>query len=572
MVVAIARDLVPAAYAVFGSAVALLVLGVTEADEAFAGFGASAPITIAALYVIAGAIDKTGGLLPVIDLVLGPARSARLRLARLALPTGAASAFLANTPIVAMLVPPVGAWADRRDQARSKLLIPLSYASILGGVVTVIGTSTNLLVSSLIEEATGDPLGVFEMSAIGLPVAVVGLATIVALGPVTMPDRRAPAGTAADAPDYTVSMRIIAGGAIEGTTVEDAGLRNLQGVFLVELRRGDDVIAPVAPTQLLVGDDVLTFVGRAAEVVDLQRLRGLESAELEHALAVDDGAHRFFECVVGVDSPLNGSTLRDIGFRGRYQAAVIAVHRSGQRLGGKLGDIVLRGGDTLVVLAGPDFGGRMRQRGDFLLVARLGGSSLAASRWAPVALGVLVAVVALPALGVLSLLETSLVGALALVAARILTPAEARESIQLDVLIMIGASFGLGAAVAGSGLAERLADGLVALTGDLGDLGAVLGLVVLTLILTELVTNAAAAVIAVPIALDVAATTGLDPRSLVVAVAIAASCSFLTPIGYQTNTMVYGPGGYRATDYLRLGLPLTIVTVLTVAVSTTALG
>ena len=572
MVVAIARDLVPAAYAVFASAVALLVLGVTEADQAFAGFGASAPITIAALYVVAGAIDKTGALLPVIDVVLRPSGGERRRLARLVVPTGAASAFLANTPIVAMLVPPVGAWADRRGEARSKLLIPLSYASILGGVVTVIGTSTNLLVSSLLEEATGEPLGVFEMSAIGVPVALVGIATIVVLGTSLMPDRRPPAAGSMQAPDFTVSMRVTVGGPVDGATVEEAGLRHLQGVFLVEVRRGDEIIAPVAPTLRLVGGDLITLVGRAEDVVDLQRLRGLESSELEHALAVDDGAHRFFECVIGVDSPLNGSTLRDIGFRGRYQAAVIAVHRAGQRLGGKLGDIVLRGGDTLVVLAGPDFGGRMRQRSDFLLVARLGGASLAASRWAPLVLGVLAAVVLLPVLGVMSLLETSLVGALGLVAARILTPAEARESVQLDVIVMIGASFGLGAAVAQSGLAARLADGLVDLTSGLGDLGAVLGLVVLTLILTELVTNSAAAVIAVPVALDVASTTQLAPRTLAIAVASAAACSFLTPIGYQTNTMVYGPGGYRYGDYLRLGAPLTLVTVATLSVAAVTIG
>ncbi len=572
MVVAIARDLIPAAYAVFASAVALLVLGVTEPDQAFAGFGASAPITIAALYVLAGAIDKTGALLPVIDVVLRPSGGSRRRLARLVVPTGAASAFLANTPIVAMLVPPVGAWADRRGEARSKLLIPLSYASILGGVVTVIGTSTNLLVSSLLEEATGEPLGVFEMSLIGVPVAVAGIATIIVLGTALMPDRRPPTADDMDAPDFTVSMRVTVDGAIDGSTVEDAGLRHLQGVFLVEVRRGDDVIAPVAPTVRLAGGDLITFVGRAEDVVDLQRLRGLETSELEHALAVDDGAHRFFECVIGVDSPLNGSTLRDIGFRGRYQAAVIAVHRAGQRLGGKLGDIVLRGGDTLVVLAGPDFGGRMRQRGDFLLVARLGGASLAASRWAPLVLGVLAAVVVLPVLGVMTLLETSLVASLGLVAAKILTPAEARESVALDVIVMIGASFGLGAAVSQSGLAARLADGLVDATSGLGDLGAVAGLVVLTLVLTELVTNSAAAVIAVPVALDVASSTGLDPRTLAIAVAIAASCSFLTPIGYQTNTMVYGPGGYRYGDYLRLGGPLTLVTVATLSVATVVLG
>ncbi len=572
MIFVLVTDRAPAAFAVFGSVVALLVLGVIDTDQAFSGFAATAPIAIAGLYVVAGAVEKTGALLPVVDLVLGPTAGRRRRLARLTVPIGAASAFIANTPVVALVVPPVGAWADRRGEARSKLLIPLSYASILGGVITVIGTSTNLLVSSLLADATGEPLGMFELTPVGLPVAVVGLATVALLGPTLLPDRRAPAPTDAEARDFTVAMRVVPDGPIDGRTVTDAGLRHLQGVYLVELQRADRTISAVGPTQTLRGGDLLTFVGRAEDAIDLQRLRGLESAELEHALATDGGDHIFFECVVGTDSPLNGTSIRDAGFRGRYQSAVLAVHRSGERLGGRLGDIVLRGGDTLLVLAGPDFRDRMRDRRDFLLVARLGGRSLTATRHAPLSLAVLAAVVALPVLGVLDLVQSALLAAVGLVIARILTVAEARAAVQLDVIVTIGASFGLGAAVSASGLSSRIADGLLDTFGGYGVWGATLAVVLTTMVLTELVTNAAAAVVAVPVALDIAARTDLDPRVLVIAVAVAASCSFLTPIGYQTNTMVYGPGGYRYTDYLRLGLPLTAVTVVTITAAVVSLG
>ncbi len=573
MVIVLATDRIPAAYAVFSATVGLLVLGVIEPNQAFAGFSSTAPITIAALYVVAGALEKTGALLPVVDVILRPVRSQRGRVAQLTVPVGVASAFVANTPIVAMLVPPVSAAADRQRLARSKLLIPLSYASILGGVVTAIGTSTNLLVSSLLEESGDSPLGVFEISKLGLPVALIGLVFIIGIGPTLMPDRTTPAAVEEDeVREFSLAMTVDNGGPVAGRTVEEAGLRHLDGMFLVEITRGEDIIAPVHPDEGLLAGDLLTFVGRAEQIVDLQRMRGLTTSEMEHALAVDTGAHQFFECVVGVDSLLNGARIKDIGFRGRYQAAVIAVHRSGQRVSGKIGEITLRGGDTLMVLAGRDFKARTRNNRDFLLVARLGGHSLAASRLAPWVLGVLALVVALPALGLMTLLESSLLAALGLVGSRVLTATEARESVQTDVVVMIGASFGLGAAVRQSGLSERIADALVGGLGSFGDAGAVLGLVVATIVLTELVTNSAAAVIAVPIALDAAARTGLDPRTMVIAVAVAASCSFLTPIGYQTNTMVYGPGGYRYIDYLRLGIPLTVIVVVSLTFTVVALG
>ncbi len=573
MVVGLALDRIPATYGVVGAMVAVMVLGVVEPEQALAGFSTTAPIAIAALYVLAGAVEKTGLLQPVTDLVLTDRGGRRARLARLAGPTAGASAVLANTPIVAMMVPAVRTWCDRRGEARSKLLIPLSYASILGGVVTVIGTSTNLLVSSILQQ-DGDAIGMFEITPIGLPVAAAGLLTVVVLAPLVMPDRRGPVQTDVDeARDFMVQMAVAPDGPMADRSVEDAGLRHLKGVFLVEVTRGDELFAAVGPTFVLRGGDVLTFVGRAQDVVDLQRLRGLVSAEADHYLAVDgSGRSTFFEVVIGSDSPVANRSIRESGFRGRYQAAVVAVHRSGQRMGGKLGDIVLRSGDSLVVLAGPDFRARWRNRRDFLLVARLGGPSPTATRKAPLALAALVAVVALPALGVATLVEVALVASLGLVAIGVLTIAEARDAIQIDVVLMIGSAFGLGAALRESGLATRIADGIVDTLGSTGELGAVLALVLVTVVLTELVTNSAAAVIAVPIALSVAARTGLDGRTLAIAVAVAASCSFLTPIGYQTNTMVYGPGGYRPTDYLRLGLPLTAVVVATLTAVTLTTG
>lgn len=575
MVILLASDRLPPATAVVSAMVALLVFDVLEPSEAFAGFSSAAPITVAALYVIAGAVEKTGALQPVLARLLRHNSSERMSLARIAIPSAGASAFLSNTPIVAMLVPAVSTWSDRHGLARSKYLIPISYATILGGVVTVLGTSTNLLVSSLLVERGFDELGIFELAKVGLPVAIVGLGITILLAPKVLPDRRSPGDSSnVELRDFTLTMRVKPDGPIAGATIESAGLRHLAGLFLVQVERGEDLMAPVGPDFLLEGGDILSFVGVAQEAVDLQQLHGLESAELSHILAVDEGRHTFFEAVVGGDSPLAGRTLKEAGFRARYQAAVLGVHRSGERVLEKLGSVTLRPGDTLLLVASPDFRSRWRNRRDFLLVSRLGGASPAASKMAPIVLGVLVFLVAVPSLGLLSLVKVSLIAAAALIATGVLSRSEARDAVQADVVIMIGAAFGLGNAMVKSGLAGELANRLLSVTGSNSRLGAVIGLVLITLILTELVTNSAAAIIAAHIALQLAARPelALDPRLAVIAVAVTASCSFLTPIGYQTNTMVYGPGGYRYRDYLKLGAPLSLAVVIVVVTMTLQLS
>jgi len=566
-VVALAREVLPPAATILGAVVILLIAGVLTPQQAFSGFSNPAPITVAALYVLARAVDKTGALQPLVSATLGGGMRYRWSLTRLTFPTAAASAFLNNTPMVAMLVPQVSNWADRNGQSPSRYLMPLSFAAILGGMVTVIGTSTNLVISGLLEETGSAPLAMFEISRIGLPIAIACMLVMVVLAPLLLPDRRSAHREAEEAVrEFVVSMKVESSGPLDGKAVEAGGLRHLQGVYLVEIERDGQAIAPVPPTTVLLGGDRLTFVGKADTVVDLQGMRGLESAEQQHVGELTNDLHAFYEVVVGAASPLAGKTLRDVEFRGRYQAAVVAIHRAGHRVQAKLGDVRLRVGDTLLLLAGPDFRDRWRDRTDFLLVSRLGGAPPRTSRDAWLVGLVALVIVGGASFGVMPILHLSLLGALALVGFGVLTPGEARRAVDLDVIIVIASAFGLGAAMASTGLADRLAGALIGTLGFLGPKGVLAAVVLATVILLAFITNNAAAVLMFPIAVSAAAGLGLDQRTFAIAVAITASASFLTPIAYQTNLMVYGPGGYRFGDYARLGAPLTAAVVALVLI------
>ena len=325
------------------------------------------------------------------------------------------------------------------------------------------------------------------------------------------------------------------------------------------------MIAPVTPRTRLTGGDLLTFVGRVDDVVDLQTTRGLMSTEHKHLERFNTARHTFFEVVLGPASPLVGRTLKAAGFRDRYQAAVVAIHRAGRRVSAKLGGVLLKPGDTLLVLSDPGFGNRWRDRSTFLLVARLGGVTPAATKQAWVVGAVVLGVVLSAALGLVPVLNAALVGAFALVLSGVLTPAEARTAVDLDVILVIAGAFGLAAALQVSGLAEDAAGLLVATFGGWGSTGVMIGIVLTTVTLISIISNNAAAVLMFPIAISTASGLGLNRRTFAIAVAIAASASFLTPIAYQTNIMVYGPGGYRFGDFARLGAPLTLVVVAAIA-------
>jgi di/tricarboxylate transporter len=347
--------------------------------------------------------------------------------------------------------------------------------------------------------------------------------------------------TAGRWPTADCGISVVRDGPLDGRAVADGGLRNLQGVFLAEIQRGEDVIAPVAPETALRGGDRLIFVGRADTVVDLQSTKGL------------------------VSSPLVGNTLKMVGFRGTYQAAVVAIHRAGQRVDAKLGSVRLRAGDSLLLLSDRGFRNRWRDRNVFLLVSQLGGTPPAVTRKAGLVGLVVVGIVATVAMGVMPAVHAALLAAMVLVLLGVLTPGEARASVDLDVILVIAGAFGLAAALEATGLAQRGAAALVGALGAFGPVGGLLGIALGTVALVSIITNNAAAVLMFPIALAAASQLGVSQRPFAVAVAIAASASFLTPIAYQTNMMVYGPGGYRFGDYARLGLPLVIL-VIAVAV------
>jgi di/tricarboxylate transporter len=558
--VLLAGERVAPALAVLAADVALMALGVLPAGEALAGFSNPAPFAVAALYVVARGVEKTGALQPILHGGLSDASSTRGALARLLVPVAAASAFLNNTPIVAMVAPQVAAWAKRTGRAASRYLMPLSFAAILGGVLTAIGTSTTLVVSGLMQSHGMEPVGMFEITRLGLPVAVLGLAFLVLAAPRLLPVRsEAFEELREHAREFVVDMEVVAGGPLDGTEVGRGGLRSLEGVFLAEVRRAGESIAPARPSTRLLGGDHLVFVGRADHVLDLHTKPGLRSVHHEHAAAFHAAGHTYFEAVIGQASPLAGRTLKEVDFRRRYQAAVIAVHRAGEPVRAKLGAVTLRAGDTLLLLSDEDFRERWRDRIDFLLIAHFGGLAPTSSRQAWVVAGVLVALVGANVLGFLPILHAALLAALALVAGRVLTPAEAGRAVDLGVVVLIAGALGLGNALESTGLAATAADGIFAVFRGLGPPGVLLGIVLATLALTEFITNNAAAALVFPIAMAAAAGHGLDPRPVALAVAVAASSSFLTPIGYQTNTMVYGPGGYRFGDYARLGAPLTLL-------------
>lgn len=564
-VVALVREWVAPSIAVVGAMVLLLVTGVVSPDRAFSGFSNPAPITVAALFVLARAVEKTGALQPLVARTLSTDAGVRRNLARLLFPVAGASAFLNNTPIVAMLVPQVSAWAERRSAPVSWYLMPLSFAAILGGMATLIGTSTNLVVSGLLEDAGLAPLGMFEMTGIGLPAGALGLVLLVVLAPVLLPNRPGLKRRFEEAfREFTVEMEVEAGGPADGRSVEIAGLRHLEGVFLVRIERGQRVVAPVGPDEVLQAGDLLGFVGRADLVVDLQSIPGLRSTEHKHTTPFRDEAHSFFEVVVSPVSPLVGETLKSAGFREQYQAAVLAIHRAGDRVREKLGDVPLRPGDTLLLLADHGFRGRWRDRRDFLVVSRLDGSLPPGSARGAFTLVLVGAVVALAGFGVVPILNGALLAAIVVVMTGTLTPNEARSAVDLDVILLIAAAFGIGNAIEASGLATAVVGLALEPAMALGPVAVLAAVVLATFLLTELITNNAAAVLMFPVAVTAGVAVGVDPRAFAVAVALAASASFLTPIGYQTNTMVYGPGGYRFRDYARLGLPLSLMVMATI--------
>jgi len=545
-------------------------LGVIGPSEALAGLSNPGLVTVAVLFIVVAGLRESGGIAWIAQRLLGRPRSLWIAQARVSAPVLGLSAFLNNTPVVAMMIPAVGDWAKRIGQSPSKLLLPLSYAAILGGTCTLIGTSTNLVVNGLLIEhfGPGASLGMFEIAAVGLPCAAAGLLYLLTVGRRFLPERK-PLFQALDDPRrYTVEMIVQPGSPLVGQTIEQAGLRHLPGMYLAEIDRADQVIPAVSPQTTLAAHDRLVFVGVVDSVNDLRKVRGLQPAT-NQVFKLDAPRHSrcLIEAVVSNANPLLGRTIREGRFRSAYDAVVIAVARGGQRVEGKIGDIVLQPGDTLLLETHPSFVDRHKNRRDFFLVSGVDDSTPPRFEKAGLAVVFLLAMVALVAAGALPMMTAALVAAGGMVLTRCCTTAAARRAVDWQLLVVIAAAFGIGAAMTESGAAAMIAHAMLAVAGD-RPLPTLLAVYLLTALFTELITNNAAAVLMFPIAIDAAqqlGTEGVNPMPFVIAIMIAASASFITPIGYQTNLMVMGPGGYRFADYLRAGLPLALI-VLTITI------
>ncbi|MEO0456492.1 MAG: SLC13 family permease [Cyanobacteria bacterium P01_A01_bin.114] len=538
----------------------LFLSGVVDEASALSGFSNAGMITVGVLYIVVTGLQQTGALGWISQHLLGLPKSPGRAMLRLMVPVLGLSAFLNNTPVVAMFIPVVSDWCRKLRISPSKLMIPLSYSAIFGGICTLIGTSTNLVVNGLlISEAGQSGMRVFDIALVGGPCALVGIVYLCLVGRWLLPKRKAAISYGDDIRQYTVEMVVVSDSPLDGKTVEQAGLRHLPGLYLAEIVRGVQVIPAVSPKEILREHDQLVFVGVIDSILDLHRLRGLQPAtDQVFKLDTPRSERVLIEAVVSNTCALVDKTIREGQFRTRYNAVVLAVGRNGERLRGKIGDIRLLPGDTLLLEANPVFFERQRVSQDFYLVSSIPDSEPLRHEKAPIALGILLVMVGLAAFGVLNMLQAAILAAIGMLAAGCCSPTRAMRSIQWPVLLVIAAALGMGKALETSGAAGAIASTLVDLAGNnpLLALAVVYGC---TMLLTETITNNAAAALMFPIAMSLSNTLEVSLMPFAVAIMLAASASFSTPIGYQTNLMVYGPGGYRFTDFVRVGLPLSLL-------------
>jgi len=528
-------------------AVAYVLVGWVPQPTFLSGYVNSALVTLVLLLLVSVALERSFLIQRLSQIVAsGSERSAVLRLSGIA---GAISAFLNNTAVVAGLM---GMISRQTKIAPSRLLIPLSYASVLGGITTLVGTSTNLVVDSLVQQAGLPALGMFQFTAVGLPVAVVSLLAL------WWSSRFLPRHQDAQSQvqnNYFLEAQVAQSSPLVGRSIEENGLRELDGLFLLEIVRTGRLISPVGPQEVILAGDQLIFTGAVDKVHVLEKFSGLE---VFGARANDLLASNLIEVVISQQSDLINKTLRDVNFRDLFDAGVVGIRRGERRLTGQLGRIDLRVGDSLLLAAGKGF----RQRNN---IARnfhvLTAESLKPTLrpWEnTLALGGFLSAILLSAFGAISLLQAMVLLLGLLLVTGILTAGDLRRRFPFEIWLIVGSALTIAVGLEKTGASALVASGIQSVFGDMGPLGALIGVYLLTLVLTELVTNNAAAALGIPIALATASALGVSPTPFILATAYAASACFLLPYGYQTHLMVYSAGRYKVLDYLRAGWPVSL--------------
>ena len=558
----------PTEMVLLGAMVVLSVSQIITPTQALSGFSSPGVMTIAALYVVIAGLRETGAIAWFSHLVFGRPKSLIAAQAKLMTSGALLSTVINNTPVVAMFIPIAQEWSARYGFPISRLLLPLNNVVILAGLCTLIGTSTNLAVYGLLMQIRPDAqLGLFDLVWIGVPLTLVGMAYALVFSKYLLPDRQGPMEQLENAREYAFQVRVHSNGPMVGKSLAEVGLRNLKSAYVLEIERRGRLITAVAPEQVLEADDRLTCVGVVDAIVDLRRMPGITVAEdQEFKLNLKHAQRQLAELVLSQTSPLVGHRVKDSNFRDRYGAAILSISREGSRVTGKVGDIVFQPGDTLLVESGYHFFDKHKYDRDFLLVSQLHDSAPSNFERAPVSFGILLLMIVVAATEWLPLFEASFIAAGLMVATGCMNTRRAAASIEYQLVAAIAASFALGVALTESGAAALAGSWLVQFAEGNPWVALVL-LYALTVVVTEMITNNAAGVLMFPVALSVAEAAGVSFMPFVIAIMVAASAGFITPIGYQTNLMVYGPGGYRFSDFVRFGLPLNIICgIITVSV------
>ncbi|WP_221563907.1 SLC13 family permease [Alkalihalobacillus sp. TS-13] len=547
---------------VLSAVLILMWSGVITLSEAFAGFINEGVLTIASLFIIMNTIQKHPSFSKITTIVFGGKQTLRRGMSRMMVVTGGMSSFMNNTPLVVLFTPIVKKWAERNSIYPSKLLIPLSYAAIIGGMCTLIGTSTNLVIHTLLQKEGYAGFSLFELAYVGIPFFIVALLYMLFIGYKLLPENNTDYMTKIKSPQYIVEVKVTDQFNGVGKTLQDAGLRHLSKCYVMAILRQGEWLFPISPRQKVNLGDRLLFVGDATCSTEIEQMSGLT---IEHSRYDFSDRHEDFklvEATIPHHSSYISSKISDIKFRTRHGGVVVAVYRSGKRINEKIGSIRLKAGDMLIILAPRDSREPDRNSKNLLIMDfNTNNKEVNLRDWIPVwVFGLMVTTVTL---GFVPITHAAITTAILLVLLRVTTFDESMGSIKWDILFVIGGAFGIATAMTNSGAADYLVSFVFSHVDRMTPFILLIVVYVITNLLTEIITNNAAAVIMFPIVLSFVNELALNPEPYAIVLAIAASASFSTPIGYQTNLLVYSSGQYRFNDFIKVGVPLNIIGLFT---------